>query len=128
MKKLIIILAIISLNQTMIKSQLSKDKYYHAGAGVIGTGLIFTPFYLASNDENLSFRASCIFMPMVAVSKEVYDVSNGGEFSLSDAGITIAFNIASSYVTKKIITGIKKKRQKTIYVEFLSENELIKKE
>jgi lipoprotein signal peptidase len=110
--KRILLISIIILTMVNLKSQLQKDKYYHAGAGVIGAGAVFTPFYLVSGDENLSFRASYIFVPMIAVSKEVYDVSNGGEFSLADAGITIGTSLLTGYCLKKIFNGRNKRKNK----------------
>jgi len=110
MKKLIIIL----LFPVCLNAQIAKDKYYHAGAGVISSGLIFTPVYLSSNDENLSFRAAWMGTSLIAIGKESFDVYNGGNFSFTDIGFTFASGLASAWITKKIINRKKKKK----YINF----------
>ena len=106
------ILLILLLIPFCLKAQ--KDKYYHAGAGVISSGLIFTPIYLGTNDENLSFRAAWMGTTCIAFSKEMYDSYNGGSFSFVDLGFTFTSGLVSSWLTKKIINRKKKKK----YINF----------
>ena len=114
MKKLITILLLIPF-----WANAQKD-WDHVIGGAVVSEVFFWPSYAASNDEDFSFRITCIFGVGMAWAKESFDVLvvENGEFSFKEAGISSGVIIVSAFLNRQICKGIKKRKAKKIEQRF----------
>ena len=107
MKKLITIIFLFAFIFTM-SAQIKKDKYYHAGAGVVisGSSFLITNHY--TKDPATAFRLSAGLVTCSAFGKELFDSFGSGQFSWSD----FAFTEISGLVTSSALYFIYKKKKK----------------
>ena len=112
MRVIIIFILCFSLN---LNAQIAKDKYYHAGAGVVLSGSTYVISQNISREMNpiapslIAFTGAC--------SKEFYDSLNGGRFSWQDAAFTTVSGVLTNYLIRKIWKP-KKKKKIEYYVKF----------
>lgn len=114
MKKLIVILFLFPL---ITNAQLAKDKYYHAGAGVViseGTFLLSQKLW---QDNKLSCRMAVSLTAYSAFGKEMFDAFSGGRFNWNDAVFTFTSGLITAYINKWLFKP-RKKQPNNIILEF----------
>jgi len=118
MEKLLIILILIPLS---LNAQIKPDKYYHASAGIVLSGGMYTIGQFSERDMNpiapslIAFTGGC--------AKEFYDSMNGGYFSYND----LIWTTASGIVTNIALKLIWKKKPKIKKDPYDYEPDLVKK-
>ena len=103
MKKLITILFLFAFTAN---AQITTDKYYHASAGVILSGVTYSIGQYSNREMNQI--APSLISISAGAAKEFYDVMDGRTFSYSD----FAWTAASGIITNIVIRAIWKPRKK----------------
>ena len=103
MKKLTIILFLFAFT---MNAQITTDKYYHASAGVILSGVTYSIGQYTYREMNPI--APSLIAITGGAAKEFFDVMDGRTFSYSD----FAWTAASGIITNIVIRAIWKPRKK----------------
>lgn len=114
MKKLILILFLVPI---FLNAQITRDKYYHAGAGFVISQGSFSFINYKTNDYKLAFRASLMLNTCAAFGKEMCDSFQKRDFSYQDFTFTLVSGFATSLVNRQLQK--REHRKKEIdYIEF----------
>lgn len=88
MKKLILLLAIISISHVST-SQIAKDKKLHFGAGLVIGGATNAIVYAKTKNKTKAFVWGMVATSVAGLGKELYDEHTYNGFDSKDLGATI---------------------------------------